>query len=106
MKISKAELADTWYKRALGLMFRTKQEKPLIFKLGRESLLGANIHCCFMRFPIDVLFLNAQKCVVDKALNVKPWTLNVAPRKPAKYIIEFPVGQGTAKLGEQIEWKE
>lgn len=105
MKLEEVEIADSWHKRLLGLMFRKKQDKPLVLSLPKESPpFAASIHCCFMRFPIDVLFLNKEKVVVDKALNVRPWTLNVTPRKPVKYIVEFPEGQAKAKPGEKLDW--
>lgn len=107
MKLDSVEIADSWHKRALGLMFRKHQERPLVMKLGRITLLGANIHCLFMRYPIDVLFLDSEKRIVDKALHVQPWTLSVKPRKPAKYIVEFPTGQAeNAEIGEKVEWEE
>ena len=104
MKLEDVEIADSLYKRALGLMFRKTQEKPLVLELPYESRLNASIHCLFMRMPIDVLFLDEEKRVVDKATNVRPWTFNVTPRKAAKFVVEFPAGDAEAEIGEQVDW--
>ena len=78
-----------------------------MFVLARKTRLGATIHTCFMRFPIDVLFLDEEKRVVDLALNVKPWTLSVRPREAANYVVELPAGSARhVKLGEKIRWLE
>jgi uncharacterized protein len=31
------------------------------------------VHTCFMRFPIDVYFLDANHVVIERALNLPPW---------------------------------
>ncbi|MEM3556256.1 MAG: DUF192 domain-containing protein [Candidatus Micrarchaeia archaeon] len=86
------ELADTFFKRARGLMFRRKIEKPLLFILPTESRELSSIHSLFVFFPFDAVFLNSKGVVVD-VRRVKPFTLNVTPKKPAKYIIEMEAGE-------------
>ena len=65
------------------------------------------IHTFFMRFPIDVLFLDRQKKVVGQRENLKPFRL--AWRPGATMVIELPAGTialtGTRK-GDQVEAKE
>ena len=54
--------------------------------------------------PIDIVFLDAQKKVVDKT-SLRPWMLNYTPKKAAKYFVEMPTGNADKiKLGDLLEW--
>jgi len=56
-----------------------------------ESIAGTSIHMWFMRGSIDVVWLNAEKKVVDCAKGLKPFALKIfKPKKPAKYVLELP----------------
>lgn len=61
------------------------------------------IHCFFMQFPIDVMFLDRELCVVKLRRGVKPWRIAVCLK--AHSVIEFPEGviatTGT-EVGDQI----
>lgn len=81
-------------------MFRKKE--AAVIELPRESRAMAAIHTCFMRFPIDVAWLDKRKVVVDARKNVKPWH-HVVPKKKAKYIVEMPAGS-IVKLGYCLEF--
>jgi hypothetical protein len=106
MRLEKVELAESFFKKALGLMFRKNLEGALVLTLPRETRVGASIHTFFMRFPIDVLFLDEERRVVDTAFNVRPWTFNVTPRSPVRYVVEFEAGNMKKPgIGEKIEWK-
>lgn len=48
----------------------------------------------FVFFPIDVLFANKEKKIVEIKENFKPFTF-YNPKKKAKYVIELP--QNTIK---------
>ncbi len=85
-------LARSIISRALGLMFKRDFDDVLVLVMPYESRING-IHTCFMRFPIDVYFLDSKGNLVDKAKNVKPWKLGVYPKKPAKYIIEVKAGK-------------
>lgn len=107
--ISRVKIADSFFLRFKGLMFEKKKrfDYALVFPLESKGRLEASIHMLFMFFPIDVLWLDEQKRVVDKREALKPWILNATPKKAAKYIIELP--QGKAKeilLGNQLVWKD
>lgn len=94
-------VADSFFTRFRGLMLRKA--------LGPgEGLLLKNcsaIHCCFMRFPIDVIYLNSDMRVVAIE-TVKPWRLGgVFPG--AKHVLELEAGSARALApGMQIQWKE
>ena len=93
--------ADTFFTRFKGLMLR-KALAP------GEGLLLKNcsaIHCCFMRFPIDVVYLDDDMTVVGIE-TVNPWRLgSIFPG--AKHVLELGAGcAGELAPGMQIEWKE
>ncbi len=48
-------------------------------------------HTFFVRFPIDVVFLDKQSFVVGKKINMQPWRFRVFP-KQVFGILELPAG--------------
>ena len=104
MKLKNVEFAITPWEQFKGLMLRKKFEGYLIFVLKKESRWKASIHMLFMRFPIDIVWLDKHKKVVDTKLNAKPWGINHTPKKPAKYVVESRVGKKKWRIGEKIEF--
>jgi len=65
------ETADTFLTRLRGLQFRRSlPESGGLFLSPCSSL-----HTCFMRFPIDVIMLDADNIVLGHHRNLKPWRL-------------------------------
>ena len=63
-----------------------------------------SIHMFFMRFPIDVIFCDAQDKVVGLCSNIKPFQLSPIFFK-ASYAIELPSGtiaSSKTQVGDQI----
>jgi len=91
-----AFLYNTILSQAKGLMFSGK--KNLLFTFKRED--SVSIHMFFVFFPIDVLFLNAKKQIVEKA-RLLPFSVYF-PKKSCKYILElsFPGFSEKAKIGD------
>jgi uncharacterized protein len=80
-------VAATALTRLRGLLGRsrlTAEEGLLIRPTGA-------IHTCFMRFPIDVVFLDRELVVVDVVSNLRPW--RVAARRGAKAVLELAAGE-------------
>ena len=103
---SSYELADSSWKRFLGIMFRKKLGKPLLFILPQESITRATIHSLFC-IPFDAVFLDSPKRVVAVLHSVAPWQFWVAPKAPAKYLIELPAGSARKlgiKEGEKLDF--
>lgn len=99
------ELADTFVKKLLGLMFRKSFNGALIFDMGRETYDG--IHMLFVRFPIDVVFLGPDRRIVDLKANLRPWLGTAFPKSRFMYAIELPAGtvdKVQLKEGEKLEW--
>lgn len=63
------EIADTFWKRAIGLIGKPRMEA------GRGLLIPdcRSIHTGFMRFPLDLVFLDRNGRVVNIVRNVRPW---------------------------------
>lgn len=106
--MKKARVARTSWDRMKGLMFeeRKRFDYALVLEMLKEARLESSIHMMFVFFPIDVLFLNKKKEVVDR-VTLQPFTPNYTPKKPAKYVIEMPAGKAKGvKLGSTVRWQE
>ncbi|MCR4336028.1 MAG: DUF192 domain-containing protein [archaeon] len=104
--IEKTKIANTPFSRFKGLMFEKKENFTygLIFELEKEGKINSSVHMLFVFFPIDIVYLNSQKIVVDKA-TLNSWILNYTPKKASKYFVELPKGIGDKiKLGEKLQW--
>jgi len=93
-------VADTFWKRSIGLM-----GKPGL-KAGQGLLLSpcGSIHTCFMRFPIDIIFLDACNRVVQIRQTVAPWRLVWGGWK-ARSVIEVQSGwlSSFPCIGDKVE---
>ncbi len=101
---SKVEFADTFWRRFRGLMFRRNFPKgqTLLFKLAKSGRYG--VHMFFVRFPIDLLYLNQDFVVVDIRRELRPWRIH-RPKVKASYIVELPAGtisRTRTKLGHKL----
>lgn len=82
----KAKFARTFFSRMIGYMFRLSIDKDdaLIF------YHAPSIHMFFMRFPLDIIFLDKYNRVIRIFENIQPWSLANCLFSSAT--IEFPVG--------------
>lgn len=99
----KYKICKSILSQAKGLMF-TRKKKTLIFIFKKEKI--TSLHMFFVFFPIDVLFLNKRKKVVQIKDNFKPLRIIIA-KKPAKYIIELPnntIKKTKTTIGDKIEF--
>ena len=99
---SKVGKADDYESRSRGL-------------LGRDSMAAGEglwivpcpmIHTFFMRFAIDVLFLDKNGKVVRVMEDFKPWRLSPWVLR-ARSVLELPGGslKGSVSLGDELEFK-
>lgn len=94
--------ADGFWARALGLMGR--RDLPAGHGLWLEPCNA--IHTGFMRFPLDVVYLDGQHRVVRVALNVRPWRMSFGGRG-ASSAIEVQAGwldAGSLPPGAPVEF--
>ncbi len=103
----KHKIADTILSRGIGLMFSKKSSfnHGLVFDLERETKIGASIHMFFVFFPINVLFLDSKRKIVDIKFNLKPWQIT-SPKKKCRYVIELPTkyNKKYVSVGDRLSW--
>lgn len=105
-ELGESDLADTFFSRLRGTMFKKKLEKGLILKIpSARSRSGSAIHMFFVRFPLDIIFADSDKNVVD-IVSIGPWK-TYTPKKPAKYVIEMEKGtikSSKTEIGDKIDF--
>lgn len=91
--------ASTMGERILGLMFREKM-------IGDGLMLEPcnSIHNCFVRFPIDVIFLDRDNRIVKILKGFKPWRFSWIYFK-ARRTLELPNGKvpNEVSVGDELE---
>ena len=99
--IEKSKLCTSISSKAFGLMFHFKKpDYALVFVFNKERRV--DLHMMFVFFPIDVLFLDKNKKIVEIKKDLKPFGY-FAPKSTAIYVIELPVGViGTTSIGDEI----
>ena len=93
------QIADTFYARLRGLMGR-----PSIPENAGLMIKPCNsVHCFFMKFPIDVIFVDKKDRVVHIAEGMKPNSLSPIVGK-ANYVIEINAhnSNGKVKVGDKF----
>lgn len=82
-----AQITTNFSDRLIGLLGRheIKENEALCIKPCKC------IHMFFMRFPIDVAFVNASGAIIYLIENLKPWSIT-KKIKNSDYVIEMPVG--------------
>ena len=96
---AKAKEAN-WLQKIIGLMGK-KHFGPYdgLFISWHNS-----VHNCFVRFPIDVVFLSKSNTIVKILRHFRPWHFSAFYFK-ARHLIEFPAGTITDKIhvGDELE---
>ena len=93
------KLNNTYFSRLIGLMFK----KNLAAGSGIILKPCTQIHTCFMRFNIDVIFLDKDLKVLHVIENMKSWRISPLFLK-ARYTVELPAGtlKGRVKKDETL----
>ena len=97
---TEAEIAATASSRNKGLLGRTSlTEGGGLWIVPCES-----VHTFFMKFPIDLVYINRRNIVKKVRCNVRPWRISAC--FSAHSIIELPVGaidRSQTVPGDQLE---
>ena len=96
------EVADTRKTRRLGLLGRERLDDGAALML----VPCAAVHTAFMRFPIDLVFIDGDGCTVRTVSRVQPWRVRLAVR--ARAVIELPAGRldaGDVAVGDRLYLK-
>lgn len=99
---SRVEKADDFVSRGVGLLGRAGLPEGEALWL----IPGKSIHTFFMRFAIDVLFLDPKLTVVKVIEDMKPW--RVSPWvSEAESVLELPAGalKGSVAVGDLLEMR-
>jgi uncharacterized membrane protein (UPF0127 family) len=101
--VPRCTVAKTPLRRMKGLLGRSglADDEGLLLQPA-----GA-VHTWFMRFPIDVVFLDKQLRVVRVAEDVRPWRF--ASAKGAKRVLELPAGAAAGRClraGDKLELRD
>jgi uncharacterized membrane protein (UPF0127 family) len=83
----RCEIAETPFSRLRGLLGQAGLEP------GEALLIRPTwaVHTWFMRFPIDVAFLDARLRILAVAPNLRPW--RAAARRGAHAVLELAAGE-------------
>lgn len=95
--------------RGKGLMGRTGLAQGSGMLIGCGPLLPVMwIHTFFMRFPIDIVFLDRADKIIRVMPGVKPWRVT-APVFGAHRVLEIEAGAAERNLsrpGDQVRFEE
>ena len=91
-------LANTFYKRFKGLMLKKYFKDGLLF----TNLTDSSIHTLFMRFEIDIYFLDENRTIFEKT-SLKPWKF-YKPKKQAKFILETKKDKLKLEIGDNLDF--
>ena len=97
----KVEIADSFFARAMGLMWRNSMEE----KSALWIKSGTHIHTMFMRFSIDLIFVDKNLKVKKVYTRAKPWRHFFTGTWSANSVFELPEGslsQLNVNEGDQL----
>lgn len=98
---------DSFTCRLRGLMFRSHldPQEGLLLEIQRDSRVDSSIHMFFVPFDLAVIWINADRCVVDKVI-AKSWRPAYFPAKPARYTLEIhPQHFDDYAVGDSVEFQ-
>jgi len=96
--VQKSLVADNFWTRFLGLQFRQELQPDTGLLLFPDT----SIHMFFMRFPINLLFLDRDGVVVEIYRNVLPWTVVICHEKTAVAALELSIHSEITQIGEKL----
>ena len=88
--VCRARVARSFLARFRGLMLTASLEPGTGLLFPRTS----SVHTHFMRYPIDVVFLDAEGRVVSIKPALRPWRF--ASSRGARTVLELPPGEAAA----------
>jgi len=100
---TEAVLADSYFRRLVGLLGKTKRWA----QLGRGLWIvpSRGVHTIGMLFPIDLIFLSEQKEVVHVEEHVRPFRISAVSLK-ATSVLELPphtIYRSGTQVGDRLE---
>ncbi len=96
MNLKNCTVCKSFLSKAKGLMF--SKPKNLVFVFDRKEKIS--LHTFFVFFPIDVLFLDEKRRVVEHT-QMKPFTF-YTPKNKVKYVVELPNNKMKIRIDEKV----
>jgi uncharacterized membrane protein (UPF0127 family) len=103
--VSKIKLCDNIWSQGTGLMFKSEKaisDTAWIFVFDKPRIIA--ITMMFVSFPIDLIFLDAEKHVVELKENIRPWAF-YTPKNKAVSCVELLAGtirSNNIKLNDKL----
>ena len=100
---TEATIADSYLRRLIGLLGKTKHWARL--GAGLWIVPSRGIHTIGMLFPIDLIFLSKDKCVVHVEEHVRPFRISRVSLK-ASSVLELPphtIYRSGTQIGDRLE---
>ncbi len=97
-------IADSFFTRLAGLMFR----KELSPATGLLLAPCNSVHMCFMRFAIDVVYIDKDFKILKVVKKLKPW-IGLSMCTKAWATLEMTAGEADrcgCRVGEKLTCKE
>jgi len=94
-------VADTSLTRMRGLLGK----RSLAPEEGILLRPASSVHTLFMRFPIDVVFLDRDFAVLRVVPGLRPW--RAASRRRAAVVLELAAGESERRgirVGDRLDW--
>ena len=102
--MSYGKVANNFFSRLVGLLGR----KSLASGEGLIITRNNSVHCFFMRFPIDVVFVSKNHEVLYFYNAMKPWRISKIVGK-ADYTVELEAGaiaRSNTQIGDVLLWQD
>lgn len=102
--LGRAEVAASIWSRFWGLMGRRGLPE------GQSLLIDpcTSVHMFFMRFPLDIVYLDAENRVVKVVASLKQWRVDMGA-KGAKKVLEMSAGAADAagiRVGDALAFSD
>lgn len=95
--VARLKIADGFWSRLAGLQLR----RPLSSDAGLLLVPCNSVHTCFVRFPVDVVFLDNTGRVLAIRRSLRPWRMAWGPRH-SHAVLELLAGSTDLHSGEKL----
>ncbi|MEA3399457.1 MAG: hypothetical protein U9R00_03040 [Patescibacteria group bacterium] len=79
----------------IGLMFSSKNTKPVLFSFKKSIKL--KIHSYFVFYKFLALWFDEDMKLIDKKI-IKPFQLGISPSRKFKYLVEIPFNSNSDEV--------
>lgn len=101
-RVKRLHIPKGFFQRGVGLMFR--KNVPAAFGNGLFFPRCRALHTFWMRFPLDICFLDDAGGVVEVRRGVRPWRIVSGPRA-ARHVFEVAAGDLDDFTDAPVEWR-